>query len=292
MDNRTCAFPGCGNGGKLRRGWCGKHHERFRKHGDPSVVKTTRGNRTRKYSVDCEYFDQVDTPEKAYWLGFITADGGIVQTRASVSLNLELSEVDAGHLLKFARALGSDAPIVATRHGCVCIRLHSRRLADGLDALGVGIRKSLIVEPPLESLAGLEPYYWRGLWDGDGFVSTRKDNGAKWTIGVCGSFACVDGFASWARQVSGSVAASENNSCKRNPSFWRWAVTGTRKSQLLAEQLRLAGPGFGLDRKQVRLEAICAFDLDEHEAQVNSRRSVAAREAWATGRHPRARSAA
>ena len=293
MANRTCVVVE--NGVRCTQphkghGYCHKHHERFRKHGDPSVVKRTRGNRDRKYSVDCEYFDQVDTPEKAYWLGFITADGGVVQTRTSVSVNLELHEVNAGHLLKFARALGSDAPIVATKQSCVRIRLNSRRLADGLGALGVVQRKSLIVEPPLETLSGLEPYYWRGLWDGDGGVHTRKGRCSKWTISICGSLACVDGFASWARQVSGSTARPGNKN-SRNPAFWRWDVTGTRKPQLLAEQLRLAGPGFGLDRKQVLLEAVCAFDLDEREALANSRRSASVRDAWATGRHARARRA-
>ena len=32
---KTCNIEDCENGGKLRRGWCPKHYERWRRHGDP-----------------------------------------------------------------------------------------------------------------------------------------------------------------------------------------------------------------------------------------------------------------
>lgn len=31
-----CKIPACGNGGKLSRGWCGKHYATFLRHGDPT----------------------------------------------------------------------------------------------------------------------------------------------------------------------------------------------------------------------------------------------------------------
>ncbi len=33
---------------------------------------------THKYKFDTRYFSTIDTEEKAYWLGFIAADGSIV----------------------------------------------------------------------------------------------------------------------------------------------------------------------------------------------------------------------
>ena len=35
MTTKTCTIDGCERGGKLRRGLCGMHWQRFRKHGDP-----------------------------------------------------------------------------------------------------------------------------------------------------------------------------------------------------------------------------------------------------------------
>lgn len=37
VPNRTCAVDECGNPAR-RRGWCGKHYARWRRHGDTSVV--------------------------------------------------------------------------------------------------------------------------------------------------------------------------------------------------------------------------------------------------------------
>jgi hypothetical protein len=35
MGQRTCSVPGCDRQGKLIRGWCGKHYQRWIAHGDP-----------------------------------------------------------------------------------------------------------------------------------------------------------------------------------------------------------------------------------------------------------------
>ena len=49
----------------------------------------------------------IDTEEKAYWLGFITADGCIV-SKGGLSVNLVAT--DAGHLEKLSVSLSSSWP--------------------------------------------------------------------------------------------------------------------------------------------------------------------------------------
>lgn len=39
----VCSIPGCGKGGKLRRGWCGAHYHRWQAHGDPLAGGTFHG---------------------------------------------------------------------------------------------------------------------------------------------------------------------------------------------------------------------------------------------------------
>lgn len=39
-----CSVEGCLNGGRLKRGWCGKHYQRWKSHGDPSVTLTNKIN--------------------------------------------------------------------------------------------------------------------------------------------------------------------------------------------------------------------------------------------------------
>lgn len=41
-------------------------------------IKTTKGNHYRKYFHNIDFFEVIDTEEKAYWLGFMYADGYII----------------------------------------------------------------------------------------------------------------------------------------------------------------------------------------------------------------------
>ena len=69
----------------------------------------------RKHTVNHHYFDQIDSEEKAYWLGFLWADGSISKTatRCSGKNRLTLSQKikEIKHLKKFADALHSDSSI-------------------------------------------------------------------------------------------------------------------------------------------------------------------------------------
>ena len=56
-------------------------------------------------------FDSIDTEEKAYWLGFLFADGSVSARDNQVELSL--SSIDRGHLQKFRRFLESKNEVKA-----------------------------------------------------------------------------------------------------------------------------------------------------------------------------------
>ena len=69
------------------------------------------------YKANFNYFDKIDTPDKAYWLGFIWADGYIAKrerkqpngcVRIEYNLKLELQESDASHVQKFLDCIESN----------------------------------------------------------------------------------------------------------------------------------------------------------------------------------------
>lgn len=68
-----------------------------------------------KYQLDEMYFDEIDSSDKAYWMGFIWCDGYVCKrnrgTLTSYEFKLSLTEVDAEHLDKFKECLSSDIPI-------------------------------------------------------------------------------------------------------------------------------------------------------------------------------------
>jgi len=53
------------------------------------------------------FFKAIDSPHKAYWLGFLYADGGM--DRRGSGLILELSDKDEDQLDRFMNALGQDS---------------------------------------------------------------------------------------------------------------------------------------------------------------------------------------
>lgn len=259
------------------RGWCNTHYMRWWKHGDPSIVLQHH----RKHTLNKEYFDSITTPEQAYWLGFFTADGSIVQHRKGYSVRLSLKESDRDHVQLFCDALGSSKQIYSRPKGTAEVQIDSKYMVESLARLGIVPRKSLTVEPwsgPDELMS----HYWRGLFDGDGtiFVSSRREH--EWFVGICGSRACVDAFATWARLICGSKARS-CPSTKRSPDCWAWKVGGGRKPQLLVEAL-YRDASVALPRKRVLAESLMQVDYAKIRTEGDRKRREAMREVWASGR--------
>jgi hypothetical protein len=195
--------PTCSECGEppLAKGYCTTHYQRWKKHGDPGIVLPGGREGSRKYSLNHEYFEDITTPEQAYWLGFLVADGTVIKTAKTYALRLELAERDAAHVQLFADAMGSDKPLWS-RRGCAGVSLDSWRLVASLERLGVGQRKSATVKP-WDGPGHLMPHFWRGLFDGDGCICRSS---GRWQMSICGSEACVQEFGAWARGITGSRA--------------------------------------------------------------------------------------
>lgn len=133
-------------------------------------------DRRRKYFFNENYFANIDTKEKAYWLGFLSADGYINQERQYVCL--ELQEKDFQHIEKFRLALQSynqqTKPV--QNNGFLHYRFtaFSKILVQDLSKYNVIQNKSLIFSPPINIPNNLLPYWIIGYMDGDGCVYITK----------------------------------------------------------------------------------------------------------------------
>lgn len=131
----------------------------------------------RKYEIDLEFFDKIDTPEKAYILGLIYADGCSESGKKSViTLALTISDM---YLLEQIRDLiypNKDRPlyIKETKHNngrdMAYLSISSISLVEQLQKWGVYDRKSLTLTWPDFDLGELESHFIRGYFDGDGSV--------------------------------------------------------------------------------------------------------------------------
>lgn len=146
----------------------------------------------RKYSLNENYFEKIDTEDKAYWLGFMYADGNVYihPTKKGVSsITLSSHIKDEHHIKKFANALETDKPFYyEKRWDCCELRIYSFKMLTDLINLGCTPRKSFTIEFPNVNQVpeNLQNHFIRGYHDGDGSVWMQKKSiTLEFT---CGSF--------------------------------------------------------------------------------------------------------
>lgn len=143
-------------------------------------------------SYNDNYFNSIDSSEKAYWLGFIYTDGYV--TEKTNRFGIELNIRDYKHLQCFLDCIDSNM-LIRTRErknkfenqrtnilqSC-SILINNKQLHDDLIKLGVFPNKSLTISFPNVELLPKEYIFdfLRGVIDGDGSIGLyNTSNGFK-----------------------------------------------------------------------------------------------------------------
>ena len=134
-------------------------------------------------------FDEINSPEKAYWLGFIVADGYLNDDKNM--LRIKLGDKDKSHLEKFIKFLEGDLSMLKSEiHNTTgntqwYVSTYAPQIHNALKNLKVEQGKS-----GKEKIPPIEKKYYRdfirGLWDGDGFIRESLNG-----IGLVGSYECL-----------------------------------------------------------------------------------------------------
>ena len=125
-------------------------------------------------------FDQIDSEEKAYWLGFIFADGYISSSplregvKSVYQFELSLGIKDIEHLNKFKVFIDYEKDIIADKGRCRFI-VANKHLWTTLNELGCTPNKSLSLKFP-NIPQNLVKHFIRGYFDGDGCISRHVHN--------------------------------------------------------------------------------------------------------------------
>ena len=131
--------------------------------------------KNRKHIFDLNFFEKIDSEEKAYWLGFLYADG-YVGYRGVITIGLK--ETDEEHLRAFRKAISNDTiPIKYNRKTkSYAMNVCSVKMAEDLVKLGCMQKKSLkLIFPTIDQVpADLIHHFMRGYFDGDGCITIGR----------------------------------------------------------------------------------------------------------------------
>lgn len=159
-----------------------------------------------KYTLNPYYFHVIDNEWKAYWLGFLYADGCVRHKISNKgkrinSLLLSLSSVDKNHIQKFLNSLQADYPIVDYQiHGYNVskITITNEQLVMDLINKGCVPNKSKILKFPNESQVPRQYIkdFIRGYFDGNGYICIKKDTKVS-TFSLLGTYQFLDATLNW-----------------------------------------------------------------------------------------------
>ena len=148
----------------------------------------------RKYSVDETYFDKIDTPNKAYILGFLYADGSNNPDKWTISMSLQ--EEDRDILEKIRSEIGSEKPLefldYTNKHdggytykNQYRLLIFNKHMCKTLESIGMVQNKSLKLQFP-DIKPELYSHFIRGYLDGDGCIHQWivKDKSCRVTVSI------------------------------------------------------------------------------------------------------------
>jgi hypothetical protein len=149
------------------------------------------------YNID--YFEKIDTPDKAYILGLLLTDGYVIRDYAGNAIQLTIGD---GYLLKrIAKILGKSASVkrivcdtkrkkMPNAKDMIRMVFYSPKMSKDLKKWGVVVRKSKIVRFPEKIDKTMLSHFFRGLIDGDGTIgfSSKKNSHHPWCHLVSASY--------------------------------------------------------------------------------------------------------
>ena len=142
-----------------------------------NITLRSQSESQKKFFIHEDYFDKIDTEEKAYFLGFLYADGCNYNKTSMISIGLQ--EEDRPILDRFSKLVNSDRPLVFSksnnpkRKSQYKMTIISEHISEQLTKLGCTPKKSLTLTFPNNEQVPcyLIRHFIRGLWDGDGCLS-------------------------------------------------------------------------------------------------------------------------
>lgn len=206
-------------------------------------------DKRRIYSLNHDFFDIINSGHKAYWVGFLWADGNISSSNKGESLlQIGLHKKDVELLMHFCEDLDSNKPIYSYGQ-YVYLTFNSEGLLQGLEKIGFVENKRYSNGMPSVP----KDYYAdfvRGLFDGDGCITTSNKEKSWYRAEITNSEDLIKDVHKNLSEmigIGGSVLKLRNSVCS-----WRWNLHGNRQISKFANFMYNTDSKRYLNRKRDR----------------------------------------
>ena len=187
----------------------------------------------RTYPFNQDYFETIDSQDKAYWLGFLASDGNVYlpHKNGQAHISLSLNVLDAEILQFFAEDIDTQKPVKKSERVASLV-VTSDKMAEDLGKHGVFPRKTYSMSfPPAEVPVDFIPHYLRGYFDGDGTISKKIDRQRPSHVyigyaGFCDHLEQIRSFMEASYGIKSSVRQDKrNNKYSTNNPFGELILT-------------------------------------------------------------------
>lgn len=191
------------------------------------------GKTCRVYYSDFDYFETINSKDKAYFLGLIASDGCIFRRKGHQSLmTISLKENDRYILELFKNCLNSENPVSDSPKEMVSFAITSDKMCDDLEKYGLKERKTYgfkYKNIPFEYMN----HFIRGYFDGDGSISITKnnyDNLSNYSIRITSNPDILKQFKKHLEELGIKIYLSKDNRVEKYTNGYQpynLAITGT-----------------------------------------------------------------
>lgn len=191
---------------------------------------TVIGRTSSKYRYQEDYFDNINTEEKAYWLGFLYADGYVSEDAGKMEFGLQIGDITTVEKLRDTLVPGKPVHIRKATNSCR-LNVTNVPIVKSLISKGCGPRKSLTLQFPTKFMvhAILVKHFIRGYMDGDGCVHITK------RPDIVVAFEGTEKFLEELREhIMSKVDVTKTTICSvTNSKSYSWSKTGPDAIKIL-----------------------------------------------------------
>lgn len=217
-----------------------------------SKRKLSRPPGTVPCFVDKSAFEK-PTEDRDYWLGFLLADGCILDRGPTQKvLVVQLAVIDVDHLHKLKGFLGYEGNITGGTDYPPQLRVHSNPLSSSLSKFGIVPRKTDSAEM-LDPVVASSPNFWRGVIDGDGCLYYHGAKSGKHvynSVALVGSKELCSQFRDFVQVITPTKATVRRHS-RTSMNLYNFYITGRHADSVIGS-LYGNSPSVYLERKYKR----------------------------------------